>query len=118
MTTNGQPIACTLTGRSLQGRLAWIAQLARDALRSHERDDLVLHLRYAPEAADRVRTMVHEEKACCAFLVFDLRELPEELLLTITAPEAGRDVAGVLFEHFIASCPETEISNCNCAPAR
>ena len=26
-----QPIACTLTAKSLQDRLAWIAQLARDA---------------------------------------------------------------------------------------
>jgi hypothetical protein len=39
------PIACSLGVGDYRERLAQIAQLARDALRSHERDGLVLHLR-------------------------------------------------------------------------
>jgi hypothetical protein len=118
MTTSSQPIACTLTGQSLQDRITWIAQLARDALRSHERDDLTLHLRYASAAVDRVRQLVREERACCAFLAFELCEHPDELLLTITAPEAARDVAGVLFEHFTAIGSGAETGNCACTPIR
>jgi hypothetical protein len=105
MTTNSQPILCTLTDSGLEERIAWIAQLARDALRGHERDDLTLHLRYAPTAADRVREMVREEQVCCGFLTFDLRERPDELLLTIKAPEEARGIAGELFMHFGASNP-------------
>lgn len=100
MTTNSQPIACTLTGASLQDRIDWIARLAKDALRSHERDDLTLRLRFAPRAVDSVRRMVREEQVCCAFLTFELQARPDELLLTIKAPEATRDVADELFAHF------------------
>lgn len=101
MTSIDQPtIACTLTGNSLRNRIAWIAQLARDSLRSYERDDLALTLRYSPDAVDNVREMVREERACCAFLKFELHECPDELLLTINAPEAARDVADDLFAHF------------------
>jgi hypothetical protein len=79
--------------------------LTRDALRSHERRDLVLDLRYAPEAAERVREMVRNEQACCSFLAFDLREQPDEIQLVITAPEAAREAADMLFEHFVAAAP-------------
>jgi hypothetical protein len=45
-TTEALPIACTLNPGEFKDRLAWIGVLTRDALRSHERRDLVLHLRY------------------------------------------------------------------------
>jgi hypothetical protein len=41
------PIACTLASGDFDNRLTWIAELARDALREHRRDDLVLQLTYA-----------------------------------------------------------------------
>jgi hypothetical protein len=50
--------------------------------------------------------MVAEERTCCAFLSFELHEHPDELLLTISAPEAARDVADELFGHFIAANSE------------
>ena len=75
--TETAPIACALAPSAFRDRLAWIAALTRDALRSHERRDLVLDLRYAPEAAERVREMVRNEQACCSFLNFDLREQSE-----------------------------------------
>ena len=49
------PIACTLTPGDLRERLGLIQALAADALLSHERNGLVLALRYAPDAVERVR---------------------------------------------------------------
>ena len=104
------PIACSLAAGEFRDRLAWIGALNRDALRSRERRDLVLDLRYAPEVRDRVREMVRNEQACCSFLTFDVREEPNEIQLTITAPEAAREAAVILFERFIAAEPA-----CACA---
>lgn len=98
-----QPIACTLSGDALQGRRAWIAALARDALRGTERDDLTLRLRFAPEAIPRIQDMVRKEQACCGFLTFEMEERPQELWLIIRAPEAARAAADVLFAQFTGS---------------
>jgi hypothetical protein len=103
MTVESQPVACTLAGSDFQERVAWIATLTRDALRSYNRDDLVLHLRYAPEAASRVGEMMRKEQTCCAFLMFEMHEHPDEVLLAITAPESARAVADALFEPFVAA---------------
>lgn len=112
MTITEAPIACALAPGAFKDRIAWIAALTRDALRSHERRDLVLDLRYAPEAAERVREMVRNEQACCSFLAFGLREQPHEIQLVITAPEAAREAADMLFEHFVAAAPH---GACGCA---
>ena len=64
------PIACTLSPSDYRTRLAEIAALSRDALRHVERRGLTLDLRYAPEAAARVRLLVEQERSCCAFLQF------------------------------------------------
>jgi hypothetical protein len=100
---NQPPIACTLAPGDYGDRLSWIAQLARDALRGSERHDLVIELRYAPEAAARVREMVRREQVCCAFLTFDLRESPEEIQLTVRAPEEARGALDTIFGQFLAS---------------
>jgi len=107
------PIACTLNPSEYKVRLAWIGSLTRDSLRGHERRDLVLDLRYAPEAAARVGEMVRNEQACCSFLTFDLRETSDEIRLTITAPEAARETADVLFQQFLPN--PTASSACGCA---
>lgn len=112
--TEASPIACTLAPGAFKDRLAWIGALTRDALRSHERRNLALELRYGLEARDRVREMVGNERACCSFLTFDLRETADEIQLTITAPEAAREAAGILFEQFVAGAA-TE-SACACPP--
>ena len=52
------PIACTLTPGDLRERLGLIRALAADALLGHDRNGLVLTLRYAPQAVERVRAMV------------------------------------------------------------
>ena len=90
MVRKSQPIACTLSGEARQDRRAWIAALVRDALRSSERDDLTLRLRFAPEAVQRIQDMVRKEQACCSFLTFEMEERSQELWLIIRAPEAAR----------------------------
>ena len=98
-----QPIACTLSGEARQDRRAWITALVGDALRSSERDDLTLRLRFAPEAIPRIQDMVRMEQACCSFLTFEMDERPQEIWLTIRAPEAARAAADALFAQFTAS---------------
>ena len=97
------PIACTLTPGDLRERLGLIRALASDALLGHDRNGLVLTLRYAPEAVERVRAMVASEQHCCAFLNFEVREQPDVVHVTITAPENARDAADELFEQFTAA---------------
>jgi len=116
MTTShgdGPPIACTLAGGDYRERLAWIAELNRDALRAQRWDDLRLDLTYTPEAAPRVRDMVRREQACCAFLTFTLREDADATRLTIVAPEAAREGADVLFAPFQSTLVPR--SACACA---
>lgn len=110
--TEASPIACTLAPGAFKDRIAWINALARDALRSHERRDLVLDLRYVPEARERVREMVRNEQACCSFLTFDLREDPAQIRLVITAPEAAREAADMLFQQFVAAAPVQSACAC------
>lgn len=111
--TEARPIACTLAPGAYKDRIAWIAALNRDALRRREHSDLTLDLRYAPQARTRVREMVRNEQACCSFLSFQLREDPDEIRLTITAPENARGAADALFDQFVAGAPPQ--SNCTCA---
>jgi len=85
------PIACTLSATDYRARLAEIAALSRDALRHAEQHGLTLDLRYAPEAAARVRRLVEQERACCAFLQFELQENADEVRLLVTAPPAAAD---------------------------
>ena len=101
------PIVCTLTSGDLRDRLGLIQALTGDALVDYDRDGLVLTLRYAPEAVERVRALVASEQHCCAFLNFDVQEQPDVVVVTITAPDNARDAAGELFEQFIAVERET-----------
>jgi hypothetical protein len=101
-TPDTPPIACTLAPGDYLARLAWIAKLTRDGLRHAKRRDLELELHYALETADRVREMVRKERACCAFLTFDLQETSEEIQLIIRAPEEARGAVDLLFAVFAA----------------
>ena len=107
------PIACTLAPGAFKDRTAWIAALNKDALRNYQRRDLVLELSYALEARERVHKMVRNERSCCAFLAFELREAGNEIRLTVTAPETARQATDTLFEQFVANAPA--LSSCACA---
>jgi hypothetical protein len=93
--------------------MAWIAELARDGLKEHHRDGLALHLTYTRVAAGRVRKMVRRERACCAFLAFDVREDGDAVRLTVTAPEEAREAADMLFERFVAPRPKEAACRCS-----
>ena len=112
MARESQLVACTLGNDELRDRRVWIAELARDALCGHRIDDLVLHLRYRPEAVARVREMVCLERACCAFLTFEMDERPDQVLLTITAPDAARGAVGTIFDQFTK--PAGALVDCGC----
>jgi hypothetical protein len=96
-----QPIACCLKGDDYRNRIAWIEGLTRRALRQHARNDLVLSLSYAPEAASDVRGMVEQERLCCPFLTFEFVERADAVNVTIIAPESARESADMLFQPFL-----------------
>jgi hypothetical protein len=109
------PIACTLGSGDFQERVAWIANLNRDALRSQHRDGLRLELTYAPAALDRVREMVKREQDCCAFLNFDVHQEKDAVRLVIEAPEGARDALDAVFEPFQAHEPAASVCGCSSA---
>jgi hypothetical protein len=89
--------------------------LNREALLDHERRDLILKLRYAPEAYSRVQEMVRGKQKCCAFLDYDRRESTHDVRLTITAPEEAREAAEALFETFVAQARTSASRSCACS---
>jgi hypothetical protein len=106
------PIACTLRPRDRRQRLAWIAELNRDALCGQHRDGLRLELTYAPAALDRVREMVAREQACCAFLSFNLRQQADSVRLVIEAPEDARNAIDAVFASFQAPESTAAVGDC------
>jgi hypothetical protein len=99
------PIACTLSPADYRNRLAEIAALSRDALRHVERRGLTLDLRYAPEAAARVRWLVDQERRCCAFLHFELHEDADQVRLLVTATAAAADAVPDLLAELTGQHP-------------
>lgn len=99
------PIACTLSPSDCRTRLTAIAALSRDALRHVERRGLTLDLRYAPEAAARVRRLVDQERSCCAFLQFDLHEDANEMRLLVTVPPGAADAVPDLLTELTGQRP-------------
>jgi hypothetical protein len=93
-------IACTLDTSDFKERAASIRDLARRSLRHSSRTPLILSLTYEPRALDEVRDLVAKEKACCAFLSFDLKNNANGVFLTITAPKSAAETADALFGHF------------------
>ena len=102
MTTRDEtPIACTLGGNDYHERVAWIAKLNRDGLRSHRRDATTLELHYAAAVRDRVRQLVRQEAECCAFLAFAVNESADQVSVTISVPERAAEMADDLLAPFL-----------------
>ena len=114
MTVPSMPAACSLAPRDRTAALAWIAALNAASLRDYRRDDLSLTLVYAPKARARVLQLVREEQECCGFLTFAVRDDPDAVVLTITAPESGRTQLEPIFDAITAS-PSCAV-DCGCAP--
>jgi hypothetical protein len=84
------PIACTLSGASLEERGVWLRRLGDAALIEGARGGDRLDLRFRPEAEADVRELVRAETDCCPFLSFELHRDAAEVRLTVTGPpEAG-----------------------------
>lgn len=118
MTDNGPssaPIACTLNSGDFRQRLAWIAALNSNAMRTRHRDGLRLELTYATDAFDRVSEMVRREQECCAFLTFTLHREADAVRLVIKAPEGLGEALDTVFQPFEA--PEAAAAGCGCGPA-
>jgi hypothetical protein len=99
------PIACTLGADDLRARLAWIRRVTELALVSHRLDGTTLHLAYRPEARGDLQRIVDAERACCAFLEFDLADDDGQVALRIRAPAGGEVDARWLFEQFLPAPP-------------
>ena len=93
-------MACTLSPRAFDERVAWIADLNRTLVR-HAQRDLTLALHYPVAEGFRVRELVRRERACCGFLDFDVAESATGVVLRITAPAETRDVLEDIFAPFL-----------------
>jgi hypothetical protein len=114
MSETEAPIACTLDGTSYRTRIDEIRALTARALKRSHRDGNCLHLVFDPAARAAVEEMVRKEKACCAFLDFQLSDAGGETELIITVPQGAADSADGIFEQFAAV---SNGSDCGCAPA-
>jgi hypothetical protein len=93
------PLACSLDASALEGRLAEIQALGRDALIAAEPPG-ILRFRATPATRQRLEQIVAAEAECCPFLSLDLSEHKEELRLTVSAPEGADAVAAELLQAF------------------
>ena len=93
-TTDRHPLlACTLTAGALQRRLAWIHRVTRESLLTHRVDGPMLALSYRIDAKADLERIVAQERLCCPFLRFELREVQDTVRLTIEAPVGQGDDA-------------------------
>lgn len=107
-------IACTLGAGDFQRRLAWIADLNREALQSRHRHGLVLELTYASAALEKVEDMVARERECCAFLGFGVSVETDRVRLVIEAPADARDALDAVFEPFLSGAKPAAARDCPC----
>jgi hypothetical protein len=103
------PIACTLTGASLDERAAWLGTLGKTALIDAVREGDQLRLRFRAEAADDVRTLVRAENECCPFLAFHLESGAAEVALAVTGPSEAAPVLDAMLAALYGSGRSTRI---------
>jgi hypothetical protein len=98
------PIACSLSATELPARLALIAELGRDAARVElSGTRATLQFAAGPAVRERVERFVVAESACCAFLVMQVRDEPDAVVLEIGAPDDAALVLEELVEAFQAT---------------
>lgn len=100
MTSNSQPLACSLTRSAFIERLNWLKTLKSRALLDHWREDRSLHLLFAKEARSDVETLVEKETACCSFLTFSISETDRAVHLCVTSPPSAARSIDDLLRHF------------------
>lgn len=115
-------MACTLDPQAMGPRLARVRQLTREHLRAHRLDGRTLRLTYVATAAQEVTGIVELERACCAFLDFEVECTGDRVELSITAPEQDGAEAQWLFAQFLpvgdqTAAPASKASACACCHA-
>jgi hypothetical protein len=96
--TDEPRVACSLGAAALGERLSEIGRLGADALLARERsgDRHLLRFRAGASTRERLERIVAAERECCSFLELELGSDGDELLLSISAPQAGGEVAAEL----------------------
>jgi hypothetical protein len=112
-----ETLACTLDLEAMGPRLAEIQRLTAEHLRSHRVEGRTLHLIYDGKAVQEMTRVVELERACCAFLDFELKVAPDGVELAITAPEQDGSDAQWLFAQFLPRTgqpaqPASDASGC------
>lgn len=85
------PIVCSLDADELDQRLAEIAAVGADALRDVQSlpGQAILRFAAGKETREHLEAIVAAESRCCAFMSFDLRDEPDAIVMTISAPEGA-----------------------------
>lgn len=99
------PIACSLGAGELRQRLNEIAAIGADSLieRSADGDRHLLRFRPTEETRRRLEEIVAAEAKCCSFLNFSLECRGDVLVLAISAPEDGQQIADEMAAAFAKS---------------
>jgi len=89
------PVVCSLDAGDLEQRLATIGEIGAESLidRREEGGDQLLRFRPDPRTHERLQSVIDAERQCCAFLDLSLKEDDGYLVLSVSAPEAGRTTA-------------------------
>jgi hypothetical protein len=89
------PIACSLGAGNLERRLATIGEIGAKSLIEQRKEGATYLLRFRsdPETRERLEAIIEAEKQCCAFLDLSLEGSGDNLILSVTAPEAGQATA-------------------------
>jgi hypothetical protein len=94
------PKSCSLAPKEGAARAAELRELARRALRSRERDDARVLLRYRAEdgVADAVQDLARRERECCPFLDISVSVGGGEVTLAIEAAPEDRAALDAFYE--------------------
>ena len=113
------PIACTLGGPTMAGRLRRIGALTDSGLLSHELLGDQLRLVYRLDAAQELRSIVELERDCCTFLNFAIEDVGPAMVLTISTPPETREAAAWLFAQVLRrNGVQAPRQACGCAAER
>jgi hypothetical protein len=93
-------MSCSLSPAEGAARTAELRALARRALRSRERDEDRVLLRFSsePGVAGAVADLARRERACCPFLDFRVSDEPGTVTLSIGAAREDRAALDAFYE--------------------
>lgn len=99
------PVACTLAPGEFKERATFLRRLTDRALLSHAvfRDHALL--RYRLDARADVEAMVRQERACCAFLQFDIEETGDHVVVAVKARDHDVGDLSALLSHLTPGAP-------------